>query len=54
MSSGQRIERAAKAGGYSSPEEFAQHVLEKYVPPSDRHRDKRRGLKKLKGLGYIE
>ena len=31
----QRIERAAKAGGYSSPEEFAQHVLEKYVPPSD-------------------
>ena len=50
----ERIERAAKAGGYSSAEEFAQHVLEKYVPKSDDSDSKEEILKKLKGLGYIE
>jgi len=50
----ERIERAAKAGGYSSPEEFAQHVLEKHVPRSDNTDSKEEILKKLKGLGYIE
>ena len=50
----ERIERAAKAGGYSSPQEFAEHVLEKYVPKSDDTDSKEEILKKLKGLGYIE
>jgi hypothetical protein len=49
-----RIERAAKAGGYSSPEEFAQHVLEKYVPRSDETDSRDEILKRLKGLGYLE
>ena len=50
----ERIERAAKAGGYSSPQEFAEHVLEKYVPKSEDTDSKEEILKKLKGLGYIE
>ena len=50
----ERIERAAKAGGYSSAQEFAEHVLEKYVPKSDDTDSKEEILKKLKGLGYIE
>jgi len=50
----QRIERAAEAGGYSSPQEFAQHVLDKYVPKTDDKESKEEILKKLKGLGYIE
>ena len=50
----ERIERAAKAAGYSSPQEFAQHVLEKHVPQSDERDSKEEILKKLKGLGYIE
>jgi len=50
----QRIERAAKAGGYSSPEEFAQHVLDKYVPRSGDTDSKEEILRKLKGLGYIK
>ena len=50
----ERIERAAKAGGYSSPQEFAQHVLDKYVPKSDDSDSREEILKKLKGLGYIE
>ena len=48
----ERIERAARAGGYSSPQEFAEHVLEKYVPKSDDTDSKEEILKKLKGLGY--
>jgi metal-responsive CopG/Arc/MetJ family transcriptional regulator len=50
----ERIERAAKAGGYSSPQEFAEHVLEKYVPRSDETHSKEEILNRLKGLGYIE
>jgi len=50
----ERIERAAKAGGYSSPQEFAEHVLEKHVPKSEDSDSKEEILKKLKGLGYIE
>jgi hypothetical protein len=50
----ERIQRAAKAGGYSSPEEFAQHVLEKHVPKSRESDSREEILKKLKGLGYIE
>jgi len=50
----ERIERAAKAGGYSSPQEFAEHVLDKYVPKSGDTDSKEEILKKLKGLGYIE
>jgi hypothetical protein len=50
----ERIERAAKAGGYSSAQEFAEHVLEKYVPRTEESDSKEEILKKLKGLGYIE
>ena len=50
----ERIERAAKAGGYSSPQEFAEHVLDKYVPKSDEKDSRDEILKKLKGLGYFE
>ena len=50
----ERIERAAKAGGYSSPQEFAEHVLDKHVPKSDDTDSKEEILKKLKGLGYIK
>lgn len=50
----ERIVRAAKAGGYSSPEEFAQHVLEKYVPRSEETDTREDILKRLKGLGYLE
>ena len=50
----ERIERAAKAGGYSSPQEFAEHVLEKHVPQSDEADSRDDILKRLKGLGYLK
>jgi len=50
----ERIERAARAGGYSSPQEFAEHVLEKHVPKSEDTDSKEEIVKRLKGLGYLE
>jgi hypothetical protein len=50
----ERIERAAKAGGYSSAQEFGEHVLDKYVPKSEDTDSKEEILKRLKGLGYLE
>jgi predicted DNA-binding protein len=50
----ERIERAAKAGSYSSPQEFAEHVLEKHVPQSEDSTSKEEILKRLKGLGYLK
>ena len=49
-----RIERAAKAGGYSSPQEYAEHVLDKHVPPTDDTNSKEEIMKRLKGLGYLK
>ena len=49
-----RIERAAKAGGYSSPHEYAEHVLDKHVPPADDANSKEDIMKRLKGLGYLK
>jgi len=50
----ERIERAAKAGGYSSAQEFGEHVLETHVPKTGESDSKEEILKKLKGLGYIK
>ena len=54
----ERIKKCAEVAGYSSPEEFAVHVLEKEVAAilgtgadSD---DEEAVRKRLKGLGYIE
>ena len=50
----ERLERAAKAGGYSSPQEFAEHVLDKHVPKIADTESKEEILKRLKGLGYLK
>ena len=50
----ERIERAARAGGYSSAQEFAEHVLDKHVPKSEETDSKEEILERLKGLGYLE
>ena len=49
-----RIEKAAKAGGYSSPQEYAEHVLDKHVPQPDDGSSKEEIMKRLKGLGYLK
>jgi hypothetical protein len=49
-----KIKRCADAAGYSSPQEFVQHVLEKELARLDQAESKEELIQKLKGLGYLE
>ena len=49
-----KIKRCADAAGYSSPEEFVRHVLERELARLDQAESKEELIKKLKGLGYLE
>ncbi len=49
-----RIKRCSDAGGYSSPKEFIQHVLEKELAKIEESDSDEDIVKKLQGLGYIE
>ena len=50
----QRATRIAEHAGYSSLEEFVEHILEKELAHFEESDSKEEILKKLKGLGYIE
>jgi hypothetical protein len=49
-----RIKTCAAAAGYSSPEEFVQHVLERELTRLEQAESKDELIKKLQGLGYLE
>ncbi len=50
----QRAAGIAKQAGYSSVEEFIEHVLEKELAHFEESDSKDDVIKKLKGLGYLE
>lgn len=50
----QRVERCAKAGGYSSPQEFVEHIIERELAKLEDAQTDEDIVKKLKGLGYID
>jgi len=50
----QRAARVAEKAGYSSVEEFVEHVLEKEMAHFEESDSKEDVIKKLKGLGYLE
>ena len=45
-----RIKKHAEAQGYSGPEEFVVHVVERELAASEPEQD----TEKLKGIGYID
>ncbi|MGA2590152.1 MAG: hypothetical protein ABSH32_09575 [Bryobacteraceae bacterium] len=49
-----KVKKVAAAGGYSSPEEFVEHVLEKEIAKLADAESDAEILHKLKGLGYID
>jgi hypothetical protein len=49
-----RIRTCAEAAGYSSPEEFVQHVLEREVSKLEDTQSDEEIARKLKGLGYLK
>jgi metal-responsive CopG/Arc/MetJ family transcriptional regulator len=51
----ERIAQVSEAAGYSSPQEFIEHVLEReLVRIGEEAESKEEIVKKLKGLGYLE
>jgi predicted DNA-binding protein len=50
----QRVKRCSEVAGYSSPEEFVEHVLEKELAKLEDAESDEEIVKKLQGLGYLE
>jgi hypothetical protein len=50
----QRVKKCSDAAGYSSPEEFVEHVLEKELAKLEDAESDAEIVKKLQGLGYLE
>lgn len=48
-----KVKAYAETAGYSSPEEFVRHCLEKEIGKLDEAESEEEVKKKLKGLGYI-
>ena len=48
-----RVRRYSEIAGYSSPEEFIAHALEKELSKLDGAESEEEIRKRLKGLGYI-
>jgi metal-responsive CopG/Arc/MetJ family transcriptional regulator len=49
-----RIKKVADAGGYSSPQEFVEHVLERELAKLEGAVSDEEIAKKLQGLGYLD
>lgn len=50
----ERVKRCAEAGGYSSAQEFVEHVLERELEKIEASDSDEEIAKKLKGLGYLD
>jgi len=50
----ERVKRCAEAGGYSSVQEFVEHVLERELARIETADSDEEIAKKLKGLGYLD
>jgi metal-responsive CopG/Arc/MetJ family transcriptional regulator len=48
-----RVKRFSDIAGYSSPEEFITHALEKEISKLEGAKDEEEIKKRLRGLGYI-
>ena len=49
-----RVKKCSEAAGYSSLEEFVQHVLERELAKIEQTDSDEEIVKKLKGLGYLD
>jgi len=49
-----RVKKCAEAAGYSSPQEFVEHVIEKEMAKLEDATSDEEIVKKLQGLGYID
>jgi hypothetical protein len=49
-----RVRKVSEAAGYSSPQEFIVHVLERELAKLEDAESDEEIVKKLKGLGYLD
>jgi metal-responsive CopG/Arc/MetJ family transcriptional regulator len=49
-----KVKKVSEVAGYSSPQEFVEHVIEKEIAKFDETQSDEEILRKLKGLGYID
>ena len=49
-----RVRKCSEVAGYSSPEEFVQHVLERELAKIEESDSDEEIVRKLKGLGYLD
>ena len=49
-----KVKACAKAGGYSSADEFVEHVLEKELASFQEVESDEQIIRKMKGLGYLD
>jgi metal-responsive CopG/Arc/MetJ family transcriptional regulator len=49
-----RVKQVSESAGYSSPQEFIEHMLERELAKLEATGSKEALLEKLKGLGYLE
>jgi metal-responsive CopG/Arc/MetJ family transcriptional regulator len=49
-----RVKRVSDAAGYSEPQEFIEHVLDKEIAKLDEAQSNEEIVLKLKGLGYLD
>jgi metal-responsive CopG/Arc/MetJ family transcriptional regulator len=49
-----KVKQCADAAGYSSPQEFVEHVLEKELARIETSASDEEIAKKLQGLGYLD
>ncbi|HOK44481.1 MAG TPA: hypothetical protein PLA43_05360 [Bryobacteraceae bacterium] len=49
-----KVKKCAAAGGYSSPQEFVEHVIEREIARLEDAESEEEIARKLKGLGYLE
>jgi hypothetical protein len=50
----ERVQRVSAAGGYSSPQEFVEHVLDRELKKVEDAESDAEIVKKLQGLGYLD
>jgi metal-responsive CopG/Arc/MetJ family transcriptional regulator len=49
-----RVKKVAETAGYSSPDEFIIHIIERELSQVEAADDEKQVLERLRGLGYIE
>ena len=49
-----KVKKCAEAGGYSSPQEFVEHIIEKELASLEEGDSNEEIARKLQGLGYLD